>query len=269
MLRNPPEHKAENVITIKKKHMKYLLISTTLILGSLLNIANAQSIESYMEEASEARDQMEFDKASELYTKIIELDSHNIEALYNRGWCENFWDKSKGIEDFNKVLELDSLHEGALQSLASTFSILGKSELAEEYKMRAIAINPKTASNLLYLARKANSSGEYEEAIRLCNESIELEDDSQIWLQLLDRAEAHYNLGKYEEAIDDFEKCFNEFGHGMYSCSEYEMCGDAYKAIENSDKACEYWIIAVGNDDPEFDPASENVKLKAKKNCNK
>jgi len=247
--------------------MKYLLIAAILTLGGFQNNANAQNIEEYMKEANEARDQMDFDTAAELYAKVIELDSNNIEALYKRGWCENFWDKSKGIEDFNRVLELDSLHEGALQSLASTYGILGDHDLATAYKMKAIAINPHTASNLLYLARIAIFSGEYEKAISLCNESMELEDETQIWLQLLDRAEAFYMLGKFKEAIADFEKCFNEFGYGMYSCNNYEMCGDAYKAIGNTTKGCEYWNIAVRNDDPEYDPASENVKMKAKENC--
>lgn len=238
------------------------------MLGGQTNLACAQDVESYMKEAHEARQQTDFDKAAKLYTKVIELDSNNIEALYYRGWVENVWNKSKGLDDFKKVLELDSLHEGALHSLADSYAILGKHELAEEYKMRALAVNPKTASNLLTMARKANSSGEYEKAIELCNESIELDDESQIWLQLLERAEAYYMLGKHKESIADFEKCFNEFGYGMYSCNNYEMCGDAYKGLGNTNKACEYWKIAVRNDDPEFDPASDEVKLKVKNNCN-
>ena len=248
--------------------MKYLLISIVLLLGGLKNLANAQDGSNYLSEAHEAREHSDFDKAARLYSKVLELDSNNIEALYYRGWCENVWNKSKGLEDFKKVLELDSLHEGALHSLADSYSIMGKHDLADKYKMKAIALNPKTASNLLTLARKANATGDYEKAVKLCDEAIELNDEAQIWLQLLERAEAYYMLGKYKESIADFEKCFKEYSIGMYSCRNYEICGNAYKAIGNTTKACEYWNIAVRNDS-EFDPASDEVKLKAKENCKK
>jgi tetratricopeptide (TPR) repeat protein len=59
-------------------------------------------------------------------------------------------------------------------------------------------------------------------------------------LLFLERAESHYLLGNFEKAISDYEKCFNEFSIGMYSCNNYEMCGDAYMAIKNINKACEY-----------------------------
>ncbi len=222
-----------------------------------------------MSKAAEAREQMDLDVAVNLYSKVLALDSNNIEALYYRGWCENLWNKSKGLEDFHKVLKLDSLHEGALNSLADSYAILGKNELAKTYELKAIALNPKTAGNLLSQARMANSSKEYAKAIEFCDEGIKLNDEAQNWLLFLERAEAHYLLGNYKTAISDFEKCFNEFGYGMYSCNNYEMCGDAYMSIENIDKACEYWNIAVRNDDPEFDPASDEVKLKFKENCNK
>jgi len=68
----------QTVIANKKQHMKYLLIITTLILGSFQNIASAQNIEEYMNDANEARDQMDFDKAAELYSEIIEVDSNSI-----------------------------------------------------------------------------------------------------------------------------------------------------------------------------------------------
>jgi tetratricopeptide (TPR) repeat protein len=249
--------------------MKYLLIITILILGGFQNIASAQNIEEFMNDANDARDQMDFDKAAALYSEIIKLDSNNIEALYNRGFCENFWNKSEGLDDLHKVIKLDSLHEGAFQVLAESYSILGNFDLAEEYKLKAIALNPKSAENLLTQTRMANGSEEYAKAIEFCNEGIKLNDDAQNWLLLLERAEAHYLIGNYENAISDFEKCFNEYQAGLYSCNEYEMCGDAYKAMGNINKACEYWSIAVRNDDPEFDPASNQVKLKAKVNCNK
>jgi tetratricopeptide (TPR) repeat protein len=249
--------------------MKYLLLNLALVFICLLNHSSAQDIESYMNQATEARGQMELDNAYDLYSKVLELDSNNIEALYYRGWCKNLWDKSKGLKDFHKVLELDSLHEGALHSLSVSYSILGDYELAKSFELRAIAINPKTAGNLLSQARMANSSNEYEKSIEFCNEGIKLEDDAQNWLLYLERAEAYYFFGKYEKSIADFEKCFNEFGYGMYSCNNYEMCGDAYEGLGNTNRACEYWKIAVRNNDPEFDPASDEVKIKVEKNCNK
>lgn len=249
--------------------MKYLFLNIALIITSILNFSNAQDIENYMNQATEAREQMDLDNATVLYSKVLDLDSNNIEALYYRGWCENLWNKSKGLEDFLKVLELDSLHEGALHSLSNSYSILGKYELAKTYELRAIALNPKTAGNLLSQARMANSSKEYEKAIEFCNEGIKLDDDVQNWLLYLERAKAYYFFGQYEQSISDFEKCFNEYGYGMYSCNNYEMCGDAYMALGKMNNACEYWTIAVRNDDPEFDPASDDVKLKTKENCKK
>ena len=249
--------------------MKHLLFSLALIFTGFLNHSIAQDVESYMNKANEAREQMDLDIAADLYSKVLELDSENVDALYYRGWCVNLWNKSKGLEDFHKVLELDSLHEGALHSLSTSYSILGKYELAKTYELRAIAANPNTAGNLLSQARMANSSKEYDKAIEFCNKGIKLDDDAQNWLLFLERAEAHYLTGNYRESISDFEKCFNEYLAGMYSCNNYEMCGDAYKAIGNTNKSCHYWNIAVRNDDPEFDPASDEVKAKVKGICYK
>lgn len=249
--------------------MKYLLLNISFIFSGLQNYSNAQDVVSYMSKATEAREQMDLDLATDLYSKVLLLDSNNIEALYYRGWCENLWNKSRGLEDFHKVLKLDSLHEGALHSLSDSYAILGKYELAKTYELKAIALNPKTAGNLLSQARMANSSKEYPKAIEFCDEGIKLDDDAQNWLLFLERAEAHYFLMNYEKAISDFEKCFNEFDDGLYFCNNYEMCGDAYMAIENIDKACEYWNIAIRIEDPEFDTASDEVKSKFKGNCNK
>ena len=252
---------------MKKQRVKYLTIIVILMLGVFTNHVIAQDIENFMKEANEARDQMDLDHAVKLYTKVIELDSNNIEALYYRAWSENIWNKSQGLDDFKRVLELDSLHEGALQSLAGSYAILGQYELAEEYETKAIALNPKSSSNLLAQARRANASGDYQKAIEFCNEAIELNDEAQIWLQILERAIAYHKLGKHVESIADFELCFNEFGHGLYSCGDYEMCGDSYKANGNLLQACKYWNISVRIDDPEFDPATDEVKLKVKNNC--
>jgi tetratricopeptide (TPR) repeat protein len=249
--------------------MRYLLLNLAIILTTFLNLANAQDIESYLNKANEAKEHMDLEIASELYTKVIELDSNNVEALYNRGWCENLWNKSKGLDDLHKVIELDSLHEGAFQVLAESYAILGKYDLAKEYELKAIALNPKSAGNLLAQARMAIDSEEFEKAIKFCSEGIELNDEGNNWLLILERAKAYFMTGRYQKSISDFEKCFNEYQAGLYSCNEYEMCGDAYKALGNEEKACGYWTVAVRNDDPEFDPASNSVKEKALKFCDK
>ena len=208
-----------------------------------------------------------FESAVELYNKVLEIDSNNIDALYGRGFCANFWNKSQGLEDLHRVLEMEPDHEGALHTLAQSYSILGNYDLADSLEMKAIDLNPNTSSNQLTLGRKAIQKAEYGKAIEHLNKSMELGEEHDNWMALIDRAQAYHMLGRHQDAVVDYERCFTDYGFGMYMSHNYEMCGDAYHALGQSENACGYWSLAISNDDPEFDPASKEVYEKAKEHC--
>ncbi len=248
--------------------MKLKLLATiALILFFGLFSFSQNNVKDLLEKAHLARQEMNVEEAIELYTKVIESDPTNIDAYYYRGWIQSVFNATTSIEDFLKVLELDSLHEGALHSAAYYYSFTGNDEKADYYLEKALNVNPQSTSNLFLQMEREIRKENYEKALMICNQLLPQQDESSIWSTLLERGRIYFLTGKNQEAISDFETCFNDHAYGMYSSQNFEMCGDAYEKIGELEQACEKWGWAINHFD--VDVPSETAIQKVESKCKK
>lgn len=225
------------------------------------------NVKDLLEKAHLARQEMGIETAIELYTKVIELDPTNIDAYYYRADILAVFNATSSIEDFLKVIELDSLHEEALHGAAYYYSFNGNHEKAAYYLEKALAVNPQSTNNLFLQVKREIRKENYEKALMMCNQIISQQDESSIWPTLLERGRIYFFTGKNQEAISDFETCFKDDMYGKYCSQDFEMCGDAYEKIGELEQACEKWDLAINHFD--VDAPSETAIQKVENKCKK
>ena len=122
----------------------------------------------------------EYDKAFNDYSKAIEIDSNNPDLWYERGiFIGNNGDDKLAINDFNKALSIDPLHGNSIRAIGIHYKLSGNYELAITELGKAIAlveINPAAAA-----------------------------------ASFAERAEVYIILGKFEDALSDYNKAIELF----------------------------------------------------------
>ena len=189
-------------------------------------------------------------KKLENINKIIEKEA-NEKNYFKRGTIyKKLKNYSKAIEDYDKVIKLNSNDAGYYNGRGSAKYSLGEyKESVEDYN-KAIKLNPNKVS---YYNKRGNGKyklGEYKESIEDYNKTIELNSNNATFYG--NRGSAKYSLGEYKESIEDYNKAielspnnasyYNGRGNGKYSLGEYkESIEDYNKAIElNSNNATFY-----------------------------
>ena len=189
-------------------------------------------------------------KKLENINKIIEKEA-NEKNYFKRGTIyKKLKNYSKAIEDYDKVIKLNSNDAGYYNGRGSAKYSLGEyKESVEDYN-KAIKLNPNKVS---YYNKRGNGKyklGEYKESIEDYNKAIELSPNNASYYN--GRGNGKYSLGEYKESIEDYNKAielspnnasyYNGRGNGKYSLGEYkESIEDYNKAIElNSNNATFY-----------------------------
>lgn len=82
---------------------------------------------------------------------------------------------NKALEDANVLTELDAENEDVLLLRADALAGSGQAEAAEAAYESLIALNPFCQEGVLHCANFYRSTANYEKALQVCNEAIELE----------------------------------------------------------------------------------------------
>ena len=91
----------------------------------------APSVEEYNKSAEDLEQHDQFEEAIEQRNRALEIDSNNIEALYNRGIDRSLLKDFDGsIKDFARVIALDSNHIEAFLQRGKSLNELGDYKLA-------------------------------------------------------------------------------------------------------------------------------------------
>lgn len=223
-------------------------------------------------------------KALDYINKAIELNS-NVSKYYRvKGSAYNHLKKyDVALENHEKAIKIDSTNTLAWMGCAIAYENTNQFELAEKNYLKALELEKNSSViyfNLGLLYDKWNNKEEslkmydkaiefepkygdvyinrgsvklrkkmYEEAIADFNMAISL--DSLDKLSYNSRGLCKFYLKQYESAISDFEKAlkitlgksFDEnFDTDKYS---YNNIANAYFKLNNIEKACEYWNIAI------------------------
>ncbi len=240
---------------------KIICLALFLILG--VSIGFAESIKDLLKKARKADDSRKYENAINLYTKVINKDSSNREALYFRGLDYLFINEfDSAIADFDKYILIDSLNPDAYNNrgLAKSYtdSILNSfndfnraialdSNLAQAYINRAMVnisvsndilakndlekariLQPKNPSLYLHLAKIEYKDKQYDKALEYYTKTIDYGiKESDIYFK---RGNTNYRLNNYQAAIDDYTKAFK------LDSNNYEAIGNRAMAYQSIDK---------------------------------
>jgi eukaryotic-like serine/threonine-protein kinase len=176
------------------------------------------------------------DKASELYSRILEQDPNHIGALLAIGSTEVRRNETeKGLQYLNKALTLaiqvknEEAHATVLHTLAIGYRLLNRLDEALRHSQQALEIRRKLgqklgiAETLLVTARIQQALGKFPAAEAAYEESLalreEIGDKRGIGNTLLDFGNFHAYRGQYAEALKLFRESLEvqrEVGNQTY-----------------------------------------------------
>lgn len=158
------------------------------------------TVETFLEQATFLRESKNYDRAIEAYTKALERDSENQDALFYRGLTYIYTKKYySALKDYNKLIELNP-------------------NLAEAYK---------------YRGQVHSESKNYNSAISDYTKYLNFTPNDEN--ALFNRGMCYINEGRYKEAIEDYDKLLAL--NPNYHSNAYNNRAVAYENLNNLEKA--------------------------------
>ncbi len=146
-----------------------------------------------------AEERRDFARAAELFGHAIELAPRSAEARHGR--AKALWSlgrRDDALADWDRALEIDPGHAGALGGLAGAFAETGDPRAAEYYG-RAVAANPRSSRLRVVAARWLTSVGRADEGERVLRDGLVIApESSRLWNGLVDLLQQQ---GRPEEAV--------------------------------------------------------------------
>ena len=187
-------------------------------------------------------------KAIELYTEVLELDSSNVGAYNNRA---NFYavtsNTSKAMLDYNKAIELDPNYTNTYYNRAILYNRLGQVSKAIEDYNKAIELDPNNTNAYFNRANLYKDLERTQDALEDYNKVIELNPTDANAYKL--RAFLNEVLGNKTEALVDYRKYIELNPQNAFV--NYRLANILLKA-EKYDEALNMVNKAILLDDKEY-----------------
>ena len=183
-------------------------------------------------------------------------------------------DFKKAIDEFSRILEREGDNAEIFNNIGLCYSNLGNDEKAEEYFLKAQALNPKLPQIYVNLADIYYKQKDFDSGIQLLSQGVYempenmvlrhylarfymedarldmaidelekiLENQSENYDAYYDLARVHFELGNYESSISAFEKVLEFKSDNEWI---YYYLAQAYEASDNLDKAISNYIKAT------------------------
>lgn len=153
------------------------------------------------------RRQQDMKHARDLLHKLEELASHSAEYHYQFGHMKlDEGDRATAIKHFERSIELDPSHTGALFQLGYFNDLAGNDEEAIGYYERSIAQYPVHIGSMLNLGVLYEDTEKYEEATRCYEHIVEALPTNERARLFLKDARAAYNMFIDEDAERKYDK---------------------------------------------------------------
>lgn len=159
----------------------------------------------------------------------------------NNGVCGDEWydNHAEVIEYFKKFLERNPGNYLGLYGIIENLLADGRGEEALPYieQIRTVAKNHQYE---IYMGEVMLGRGDAEKALEYMNAAVE--HFPKAWQAYCDRGDCLKKLGRYEEALVDYEKCFTmqeppRISDGLYSMAQlHERLGDLDGAIRDRER---------------------------------
>lgn len=145
-----------------------------------------------------------YQQAVEDFTLGLSIAPRSSVLRTNRARTRLFMgDYDGALADLNGTIEIDSLQQWPLQMRGLLYLGRNKTDSAKNDFSRLAMLNPKSPNAYSGLARVAEIEGNSEEALKLYNKSIEIEDDPETRFS---RILLKINMGKYSEANEEINE---------------------------------------------------------------
>ena len=194
----------------------------------------------------EAFEQKKFDQAVDCYTKVLQLDPNNANALYVRSWAHQWMGAyDYAIIDLNKCIPLSTNNYSlsyALMSRGDAYYQKINYEVAINDFTKAIQLNPKLTDAYLARARTFYAIKQFDRSIIDCSMAVWLKPDLSEAFCL--RGMANKHNGDFNKALVDLDKAIQlDKTNGMFyfqRAGVMESKGNYSDAIADCDRTIEY-----------------------------
>ena len=162
--------------------------------------------ESFLKEAHSLRENKDYERAIKAYTKVLERDSENQDALFYRGLMYIYKNRyALARADYERLIELNpNYNSDAYNNRGICYDELGQHNRAITDYDKAIALNPNLAEAYNNRGNAYKHLGQYERAIQDFDKAITLKPTYANAYN--NRAVAYENLSKLDKALDDYDK---------------------------------------------------------------
>lgn len=167
-----------------------IAMKKALILLALLSIGgalHAQTARQYIEQADSAVAARQITRALELFTKAIELEPNNLEAVYKRGICRNgTGDMIGAAEDMTVLIRLRPNDPEPYTNRAYCYAVLKRDSLGALDAARAVELDPKDTTAYYLLGNLQLRLNRMQEAVSAFHKYLELAPDAPQAKSVLD-----------------------------------------------------------------------------------
>ena len=173
--------------------------------------ANSELADAYFKRAQFYRvHKKEFDRALEDFNDAIKLKPNEIEYLYERAKLNQYDIKNyeKALDDYIKILSIDTLNFDAIEKIGDIYSIEEKYELARKYYHKLvkqeISFSKIGAKGHVGIADIYLENQQYDDALYEYTKAINL--DPSNYENFYYRGKIYREKGDYNSALIDFSK---------------------------------------------------------------
>lgn len=213
-----------------------------------------------------------YDEAIKHYTRVLDIDDRNIEAIEKRAKIfHRLGDSQRAIEDITRAIDIKFKDASLYYNRGMLYLHLNENEKAMFDFMQALDRNPELKPAMLGQAEAFNQIGQFDSALKMCSlafgdltkfESWQTSDTVKSCLRIA--GYAHMRRGRALRAMAFFENLLERGVENVYKIQI--LVGLAFRDMDNTKDAISTFseIISHFDENPdELEEEPENKKIYA------
>jgi len=188
-----------------------------------------------------------YTEAELAFGKAVEMEPDNTKYLCNYGFTMAWYNGrlQEGYELLDKAVALEPSNGSNVSDRGAILFLLDRTDEAISELRRAIQLDPEYANGYYFTAMALYEAGEYEEAARYCEESLDRFPGADYMMVML--GDSQFMLGHCAEALVAYDEAITYGNYALWNIENYPAAKRALaaeKAAESSNEAAKE--ITVG-----------------------